>query len=140
MWLSESVHHPKYQAHELGAERDCNERLDVFCYLYPSFLQCLLLIDISKDLYMSISGYAHMSVSSHRSQKRKPDALELELWAPESHLTWKMNLGPLKEQYMLLTMESSFQPLLTTVYNDYSPHRREMLVWTSWETLDSRSL
>jgi hypothetical protein len=44
---------------------------------------------------------------SHGSQKRALAILGLEL---QKAVSWEVNLGPLKEQSMLLTAESSLQP------------------------------
>lgn len=51
-----------------------------------------------------------MSTGIHRSQRREPDNLELELQLVVNHLTQDLNLALLEEQYMLLIAEIYLQP------------------------------
>lgn len=84
-------------------------------------INMLVLEDLSY-LYLFVWVSGHMYVGASGVQKRVSAPLQLELQAGVHHLLWvlKISPGPLKAQYMLLTMEISLQPLdyfLSTKYS-----------------------
>lgn len=85
---------------------------------------------------MSVLGIAH------RGQKRKSDALELELQACASHLTWMLEneLGSSRRAVHALNYGVTIPGSIDHCLLGYSTPRKGMLVGASWEIPNSRSL